>query len=100
MRNVYADYWQANVTTWVTGGRLNVRPVTECGGAGTRLCPVLVNAAAGWFLDPADPTAVIVDPAPPCRDRPPPPMGSRSASFASRRHRLRRTYPLHLTASG
>ncbi len=62
VRNVYADYWEANVTTWMTGGRLNVRPVTECGSSGTRLCPVLLNAATGWFLDPPDPTAVIVDP--------------------------------------
>jgi hypothetical protein len=61
-QSVYADYWEANVTTWATGGRLEVRPVTECGSDGTRLCPVLVNAAASWFLDPPDPTAVVVDP--------------------------------------
>ena len=62
VRNVYADYWEANVTTWATGGRLDVRPVTECGMAGTQLCPVLVNAAAGWFLNPPGLTAVVVDP--------------------------------------
>jgi hypothetical protein len=30
--------------------------------AGTQLCPVLVNAAAGWFLNPPGLTAVVVDP--------------------------------------
>ncbi len=101
VREAYADYWQANVTTWATGGRLDVRPVTECGGAGTRLCPVLVNAAAGWFLDPAGPTAVIVDPS---SSVPRPP----SATYGKPQRVIRvenatvyvYSHPLHLTASG
>lgn len=59
--HAYADYWDANVITWATKGRVDVRSVTECGDGGTRLCPRLVNAATGWFRPSPGPVAVIVD---------------------------------------
>lgn len=58
----YADYWDANVITWATEGRVDVRQVIECGPDGARLCPYLVNAAESWFRPGPGPVAVIVDP--------------------------------------
>jgi hypothetical protein len=68
----YADYWDANIITWRTEGKVTVRQVTECGPDHTHLCPYKVNAVADWFQPRSGPVAVLVDPrysvkAPPSR---------------------------------
>jgi hypothetical protein len=58
----YADYWDANLISWWSSGKVRVTPVNECGADHAQLCPYRVNAAAAWFLRTSRPVAVVLDP--------------------------------------
>jgi hypothetical protein len=66
----YADYWDANIVTWATSGRVAVRQVEPCSGDAARLCPYHTNAASAWFRPTSGPVAVVTDPRYSLRDPP------------------------------
>jgi hypothetical protein len=61
IRHGYADYSEANATTWVTQGILTLRPAMSCGHAGM-LCRTNYGSAAAWYAPQPGWSAVIVDP--------------------------------------
>jgi hypothetical protein len=58
----YADYWESNIVTWATEGKVMIRAVVACGEGGAQLCPDRLNSADGWYRPLLGPTVVIVDP--------------------------------------
>ncbi len=72
----YADYWDANIVTWASGGRVAVRQVAPCGGDAAHLCPYDTNAASAWFQPTSGEVAVVVDPRYSLRDPPSPAFGT------------------------
>jgi hypothetical protein len=61
IRYGYADYSEANATTWVTQGILTLRPANSCGHAGM-LCRASYGSATAWYAPQPGWSAVIVDP--------------------------------------
>lgn len=61
IRYGYADYWEANSTTWATDGMLTLRPASSCDAAGM-LCAEVFGSAASWYAPQPGSSAVIVDP--------------------------------------
>jgi hypothetical protein len=53
----YGDYWDSNVVTVDSGGRVTVRPVIASGG---RVVPFAFNVDSGWYRPAAAPVTFLV----------------------------------------
>jgi len=59
----YAPYFDANVLTWKSGGRVAVRPAQNVSHCGRPVCLVPINTISAWYPDPPQvPYFVVMDP--------------------------------------
>ena len=59
----YAPYFDANVLTWKSAGRVAVRPAQNVADCDHPVCLVPINTISAWYPDPPRvPFFVIVDP--------------------------------------
>lgn len=77
----YGDYWDSNIVTVDSGGRVAVRPVVEVGG---RLGPFGINSYADWYRRSDRPMTFLVF----SRDGPPVDASAAEATFGRPKQRF------------
>ncbi len=79
----YGGYWEASSYTWITDGRLTVRPLSECNSPeGVTLCPFLLGRVTSWYVPHERHTFLLVDPAEGWINTAPPSFGRPLATYS------------------